>query len=299
MRLFIVYILLFILPVYSWAQVKINTELSKKKAYIGDRIEYTIKISYPTNIKILPYEGITNTGDFDIKDYKAKEEPGLKIIEYTLAFYNLGKFKISSSPIKYIADNITNTSPVPPSFVEIVPVKRKPTDKDDIRDIRKPVHFKTYLWLLIILLVILISTGIFIFLKYKHKIIKKEKVEILREYIPPHVEALEKIEELLKQNLIEKGEIKKFYFEISEIIREYLNKRFKIQTLERTSAEILGDLKKLLNMDIYIKFSDFFEHTDLVKFSKYTPTGKEIRDTVELAKELINKTKREIKDEVL
>jgi len=77
----------------------------------------------------------------------------------------------------------------------------------------------------------------------------------------------------MSRNLIEKGEIKLFYSEVSEIIRRYIEGRYYVPALEETSTEILQELK---NQDLTghaaSMIKSLLELSDLAKFAKYKPT---------------------------
>ena len=99
---------------------------------------------------------------------------------------------------------------------------------------------------------------------------KDEKIQL----IPEDELALNKIKLLEAKEYLKKMQFKNFYFELSEIIREYLNKRYDIVTLERTTYEISLDLKKIiLDKELLNEFLEFFNECDMVKFAKiYTCT---------------------------
>jgi hypothetical protein len=110
--------------------------------------------------------------------------------------------------------------------------------------------------------------------------------------IPPHETAYRELERLLASDLLERGRIKEFHVELADIARRYLAGRFEIETLERTSEEVLDDLRRArVGSEPLRVVHRFFERTDLVKFARHVPSPDEIRGTVELAYELVDRTK--------
>ena len=90
--------------------------------------------------------------------------------------------------------------------------------------------------------------------------------------IPPHLIALEKIDQLRKNKLWQQGKIKDFQSELTRIVREYLEKRFHIPALELTTDETLKKVKTLdLKEDWVDRLKNMFQIADLVKFAKAKP----------------------------
>jgi len=302
----IVWILIFWTHLYA-GKISVSTSLDKSVIHIGDYIKYSITIKYKSKLRIILQPPGANLGQFDIKDYNVvdlkKDKNGflMKKIEYTITTYFLGEFEIPSVEINYIDDNgnkgyIKSESMV----VKVIPIERRPGDKDDIRDIKKPIYVKNYtlLYILIALFILgLIAVVVYLFLKNRKREVSKEEIEKQRE--PEDIEAMKKIDELVSKQYIEQGMIKQFYFELSEIIREYLSRRYKIATLERTSYEIMTDLNKLLfDKELIKKFDYFFNESDMVKFAKHIPDKNQLKSIVPDAKELIERTKKRVSVQV-
>jgi hypothetical protein len=104
--------------------------------------------------------------------------------------------------------------------------------------------------------------------------------------IPPHLRAQREIRELEVEGLLERGEIKVFYFRLSEILRRYLEALRGFPAAEYTTEEIAAairnpedrDLLKLLRVADHIKFADM----------RPTPAGQE--ETLKHAHFYIQKT---------
>lgn len=56
------------------------------------------------------------------------------------------------------------------------------------------------------------------------------------------------ITRLKKQNLLENGEFKKYIFFLSEIFRRYLSERFDYPALDKTTEELITDIREQKNM---------------------------------------------------
>jgi len=84
--------------------------------------------------------------------------------------------------------------------------------------------------------------------------------------------------EILKtKGLLERGLIREYYFQLSEIFRRYLGAKFKFPALDWTTEEIKNFLTRSssLNQDVNEKICFILEHTDLVKYAKAHVTREE------------------------
>jgi hypothetical protein len=60
--------------------------------------------------------------------------------------------------------------------------------------------------------------------------------------LEPHEQALKDLEILKNKKLCEKGSVKEYYSELTDILKLYISKRFEILALEMTSDEIINAL---------------------------------------------------------
>lgn len=71
--------------------------------------------------------------------------------------------------------------------------------------------------------------------------------------------------------------MKEFHSALSDTVREYLEAAFHTPALERTTAEILRQLRKRQDLasDRQLLVQELLEHCDLVKFAKFRPEAAE------------------------
>jgi len=164
---------------------------------------------------------------------------------------------------------------------------------EDIRDIKPPLSlgFNFWTWLVLLFILILLAVGIWYFLKRK----KQKKAPELSPR-PAHEIALERLDLLRKKNLAEKGMIKEFYVELSDIVRRYIEARFSFRAPEMTTEEFLFILRHASVLSDKEKelLKVFLMHCDMVKFAKYRPTAVEIEQSLKSAEDFIVRTKKEV-----
>jgi hypothetical protein len=156
----------------------------------------------------------------------------------------------------------------------------------DIRDIKPPIEITSgWAWLWWLLAVLTVIVGAILIWRWWRK--RKVIIPVVPP-IPAHVRAKQKLAEALA--LI--SQPKPFVIAVSDTARFYLEERFQFRAPERTTEEFLRELggTKLLLPEQKESLGDFLESCDLVKFAKYEPGEKELRELHGSAVRLIEET---------
>jgi len=131
-----------------------------------------------------------------------------------------------------------------------------------------------YLWLALIILLVLVLIGFGLYMMLRKK--KKGyyfKPEVI---LPPHVLALKALDKVKSEKIWQQGQEKEFYTELTDILREYIEKRFGINAFERTSDEILDTIRIFADAESAAEsLTQILKLSDLVKFAKYKPLPNE------------------------
>lgn len=110
-----------------------------------------------------------------------------------------------------------------------------------------------------------------------------------------HLEALEALEALRRKELWQKGEGKAYYTELTDILRNYIERRYAVNTLERTTREIIADLKLCgVPSDAMARLKATLELADVVKFAKYAALSTENEQAISNAELIIRSTLHEL-----
>ena len=103
--------------------------------------------------------------------------------------------------------------------------------------------------------------------------------------------AYEKLDAIKDAGLLEDGRIKEFHVRLSEAIREYLGNRYRFDSLELSTEELIQILRRLpLEPAMFDTMLEFMNETDLVKFAKLIPTLDESRGLLDAAYQIVEKT---------
>jgi hypothetical protein len=112
----------------------------------------------------------------------------------------------------------------------------------------------------------------------------------------PHETALEELE-AVRGNFMRNSDIKEYYAGISDCVRRYIGRLFKLKAPEMTTEEFLSSLREsaalslVLTLDQKDLLKDFLNACDLVKFAKYNPAKGEMEAIFLSAKKFIEETK--------
>lgn len=280
--------------VKSISGIEIKSSVDMAEAYIGDLITYQITIICDSTVELVPPPIGANLGAFDVKDYQADVETKLKDgrtqsqTTFVLSTFTTGDYVIPPLPIMFLMPDSTRTV----MLAEGIPIKIKSlltnaNDSTDIRPLKGPYEFKRsylayYIWGAIVLIVL--ALALYLWMRWRRRKVEEEPVDLR----PAWEIAFEKLAMLREKKLVEAGEHKEYYLELTEIIRGYLGRMYDLTALDMTTTEFLVLLSELTLPDgIYDSTSRFLHHADLVKFAKYVPDTMRSQQEYEVAHNIV------------
>lgn len=167
---------------------------------------------------------------------------------------------------------------------------------NDIKTVQDPPFVWTdfledlYIPLLIVLALILIGIALYFILKKK----KKGYYFTPKVVLPPHVEALQSLDKLKASKLWQKGQEKEYYTMLTDILRNYIDRRFGIDAPEMISEDIISAVHLATDTKSATDgLAQILRLADLVKFAKYTPFTDENDLSLVNAYLFVNQTKVE------
>ncbi|MDZ7342217.1 MAG: BatD family protein [candidate division KSB1 bacterium] len=281
--------------------VSLEAKVDRSKITIGDLIRYSIVVTYGEKVSVEMPELGANLGAFEIRDYKdqaptKRDGEMVQQREYIISTYDIGNYEIPPVTVRYMLPNDTTRYELTTEKIAITVESVKPSQAGDIRDIKPPLEIPRD-WKRMIrfavagLLIILIAALVFWYIR---RLRQGKSLLPIREKPkrPSHEIALEELEQLLKLQLLEKGEFKAFYSRISEIIRRYIEGRYFIPALEMTTGQLIDTMQQAeIETEAVRLVEDFLMSCDLVKFAKYIPMPAENQQAIDQAFEIVNTTK--------
>lgn len=281
--------------------VLLEAKVDRNKITIGDLIKYSIVVTSDENIEIQMPDLGANLGAFEIRDYvdsepSKKDGQIIQVREYIISTYDIGDYQIPPVTVSYRVGEDSVWKDLTTENLKITVESLVASEEGDIRDIKPPLEIPKNWWRTIRfavagLLVLLVIVLVFIYLKRRKQgkslIPRREKPTR-----PPHETAIEELEKLIQEQLLEKGETKEYYIRISEIIRQYIEDRFFIIALEMTTHQLIESLKESeVEPEVCNEVENFLNQCDLVKFAKYKPNKTANKNTTKLAFKIIEQTK--------
>ena len=108
----------------------------------------------------------------------------------------------------------------------------------------------------------------------------------------------EGLDKLKEEHLWQSGELKAYHSRLTDIVREYIEHRFQIHTLERTSDEVLDSFKNagLSNKIPFESLQQLLYQADRVKFAKGKPQPEDNVRSLEQAYDFVKQTLKQEKE---
>jgi len=279
--------------------VSVESSVSKSKMTIGDTVRYAITVKHDPKIKIQWPSLAANLGAFEIRDYhvadaEEKNDSIIEQISYVISTFDTGRYEIPPLRIQYQQPPDSTWQALSTQKLEIYVASILPSEAGDIRDVKAPLEIPRD-WRQIIFIAAIAVTALAIAaLIYVWWRRRQGKSLIPTRQEPPrpaHEVALEALEKLRTSDLLQRGEFKIFYSELSDIIRRYIEGRYFVIALEMTTEQLLDNLHSADVEEPRELIQTLLEQCDLVKFAKYIPEVVESEGALQLGFEIVEKTK--------
>lgn len=230
-------------------------------------------------------------GDFEILDMDTSKckllrnklmiKPGFKErTNISLGVYSIGQFKLTNE----------------------ITISVMPSDsmlsgqKNDILDIKPIIVHKEFPWkmiLITVLFLLVICFGLYkIYKAYMDKPLENQLLTVESKTLIED-ELITKLQKIKNEKAYINMEVKEFQSQLIDILKKYINHRYKISSFEMTTNEVFKYLKneKLPN-ELYSNLNTTFNLSDLVKFAKAQPDEEIFDKVITDAIDFINQTRK-------
>ena len=314
----LIVILSILIPFVSFGQggdIDFSLTTDQNKVMIGTPIQVNLRFVYPSTFEEnrIGFPVITDSTDlgehFEIWNInppqKNIQEDNLGNVnvafeqEFTVASFDSGRFDLGPIPALIGADTIMS------NVASIIVLPMAVDTTQDFKDIKQlsedplsawekfVMWFKdNWYWPIAILAAII---GTIIYLRWRKR--RPEEKEIIPN-VPLSIRLLEQLDKIERKEYWQNNKEKLYYSEITDVLRKYLENRYKVHTFEKTSREILSNLKmKSISKDHFILLEKLFGLSDMVKFAKSLPTPQENEEAMNIAKRIILETRIDLDQE--
>lgn len=283
--------------------ISVKAEVDRASITIGDPVSYSVIIRSAPNVQILSQIPYPSKELFKIKKIEEikTEDGGMMITgkKFVLTAFQLGEFILDPVEVEYRIKGGAQAAASKDEIQKIqtnkifITVKSVGDGKPqtDIRGIKSVLSIPVN-----VLGFILLGLGVFLAILIPLLIRWWKKRAALppapKVVLTPEQEALGQLNKLFDSELIREGRVKEYYFILSEILRSYLEKRYKIAAVESTTFEIIRTLKSIeLTPALKNKIRDVLESADLAKFAKWKPEPAEIIALNKQSMEIVQESK--------
>ena len=268
-----------------FAQKQVETKIDVKKNKIGAQFNLTYKTNVDTAAKVV-FPTLKNFGKMEvIRSYvidTIKHGARYDLIKkYGVTQFDSGKYVIPS--LKVLINNkvfVTDSILVEVSDVKVDTLKQK---LFDIKPIAESEYQLSNFWRYLLIILLILGLGALIYWlikKYQNK-----QVEEVEELKSPIERATILLKNLEKKELWQKGAVKEYYSELTDIARNYIEEAIEIPAMESTTSELIVALraasikkKMTVSAETLENLERVLKQADLVKFAKSRPVDFEIAE---------------------
>lgn len=283
------YTILFLLAAFTvfGQQKQVQASIDSTKIRIGSQFNLTLKTKVDTASRVSFPEG-KSFGQLEVlESYPVdtiKDGAMYELVKkYGLTQFDSGRYVIPSLPV--IIDNKhikTDSLRIEVNNIKVDTLKQKMYDIKPVIKSGSPIS--PWLRLLLVLAILgAIVAGIWYYRKRSGKpVAAKAKKE---ELISPIERASRELKELENKNLLEKGAVKDYYSQLTDIARNYIEEAIHIPAMESTTSELIEAMrtavvKKKMNLtqETFEELERILHTADMVKFAKSRPLDYEIAE---------------------
>lgn len=303
MRRTAVILAILLLPLHAWA-ASARLELDPVKARIGDPIKARL------TVEAGPDE-VVDTSPLPVEWGPAQVlsggwEPAAagstkRVWAGAIALYQLGAAAVPPVAVpvaKAGAPSSVSTDPVALTIEGTLPAAKTGEKPPDLVDLKSeasiPPDYGPLKKALAAFAALLAAAGVawWLWRRYAAKLAAVAAPADPFRRLPPHVWVYEELEKLLARRLAEEGNIGLFYDELTRIVKQYLEGRYRIDLLERTTSEVPPELQSAgAPTEAATLARALLESGDRVKFARVGAGPAECRAAVEEAYRLVDMTK--------
>jgi len=292
--------LLFCFSFFGYAQTapKITSVADTTFIRIGEQIIWTVTVDVDTTANVIFPEGQTFSPLETVEAFKTdttrKRDRLILEKSYALTQFDSGSYKL---PVQFIDINgqgfYTDSLRINVATVPVDTLAQKMYDIKDLMVVEKS-YSKWWKIIVLVLLGLAIIGGLLYWFVFRKKpLTEEEKVALL----PPYDRAMLELKNLENSKYLIQDEYKKYYSELTDIVRSYLEEDVNVTALESTTDQLIDKLNLMtdsgeleLDKDTISQFKRILQTADLVKFAKSRPDTSVAERDRKSIEEIVEKT---------
>ena len=273
-----------------------SVAVAPERVRIGDRIRLTASYGAPGSWTAVPGEDLApgqKLGPFRILASDAPA-PGTLVLE--LGPDESGELTVPAFSTTFRdAAGTTVAVAIPAARVSVASVLGE-GDSTAIADLKPPAEIPVpWPWATLVLIaaaVLAAAGATWALARYlKRERAPKPQPEVaLPPGVTPEAWAREELEKIVAAGLLEPGRHREAHIALADLVRRYLELRFRLPAMERTTEEITDEMPKaLIEASIVRLTAAALSRCDRVKFAKHVPVSEEVEGTVGMIREILDR----------
>ena len=278
---------------------QVSSEIDTTQIRIGEQINYKITVETDTTSVVFFPEGQTFSPLETVEAFMTDTTRNMDRMSlqrtYALTQFDSGLYVIPMQRIEidgvgYFTDSIR----IAVGDVPVDTLVQKMYDIKPLINVEKSYAalWRTLFWVLLLLAIV--GSIVYYFFFRKKKLTEEEKEALL----PAYDRALLELKRLENSKYLIQDEYKKYYSELTDIVRSYLEEDVNISALESTTSQLIDKLEMLkdagelkLTEDTIRQFQSILQAADLVKFARSKPATAKAESDRKAVELIVIKTK--------
>jgi hypothetical protein len=277
-------------------------EVSPREGTVGDLLEVTLEIVTPTGFVVeRPELGPVGSFTFRARSWEGPLESGEElrwVWKGTVAAFETGELELPGAVVHLTGPEGAGTVRSEPVGLEIRSVIAEGEAEAELADLKGPASIPPDYGALrqaAVVLAILVGISVlawWLHRRWAHRLAAVPAPDDPFHRMPPHEWVYKELQHLLERRLAEQGETDAFFSELSRILKTYLGGRYRVDLMERTTAEVSDDLRGAGAVREAIPPTRaLLERADRVKFARERPDPTECREAVEAVYGIVDATR--------
>jgi hypothetical protein len=268
--------------------VSVETTVGADSVTVGERFTVVYDVTYPDSLRMMPPPSLETEGVRVLSvEWRDAGGSGMRTRQGTVTAItlDLGEASIPPLPFEFVTpagDTVREHSrPV------TVPVRYIAADTADLRPLKDPWEAPRSLLAWVAVSVAAVLAGAMAWWLWRRRR-ARPAVEAPKAALPSDYVALSELTRIERMELLERAEFKEYYTRVVDVLRRYLEARFHVEALDRTTGEVLAQVRVL---DIQSgSLEALLREADLVKFARYLPDVESGRAAMRIAREFVAAT---------
>ena len=289
---------------FAMAQgVSVSASMDSLILLVGEQTQMTLEVAQPADAVVnFPLIEDTVVSGLEVVerlplDTQVQADNILIVRQrYLLTAFDSALFYIDGLPFVYGDDTLRSDAMA--LKVLSVPVDTAQHAIADIKPIYAPPFDWPLFWRITLTVLAVIAVAVIAFFAFRYwqkhrKTTGDEAPAEPQDLRPADVIALERLDQIKDEKIWQQGRSKEFHTQLTDVLRDYIVRRYGVEAVESTSTEILNELQPEFKKDkeTLAVLKAIFALADLVKFAKYKSIVNEDERALSQAYQFVNDTK--------